>query len=450
MGGDEAAQSADSGVDPVHRVLPDDERGGEHHQQDQEEDGEAEVLVREHLVDEVCRLVRVLLVARGEARLFQRTVDEAVLGIHDGRLAVAARLLFHACGGGVAVPEDLGRVAQRCDELLHVLVVFEELDGEVAGGILLAQLGVFLQVLLHLPDAVLYLVSVVDVDVAEAGRLVLLALVDGDDLPEKLLHAASAGEHRRHHRRAEQLGEPPDVDVVAALFGLVEHIERADHADVHVDELCGEVEVALQVGRIDDVDDDVRCLVYELFAHIEFLRAVGREAVRAGEVDEVELVAVVCGVAHLRIDRHARVVAHPLVCPGGEVEERCLAAVRVAHECHADGTALAVGGIRQLGRGQLLVAAVSGVGRQGGVAGRTDLCFLQPAGLLLREHFDLVGLAVAQADFIAHDFVFHGVAQGGVEQHLDGLALDESHLDDAFPESAVSQYLHDDAGLAGL
>ena len=72
------------------------------------------------------------------------------------------------------------------------------------------------------------------------------------------------------------------VDVVATLLCLVKHVERTDHAWVHVDELCSEVEVTLQVACVDDVYNDIRGLLYELLAHIKLFWRIGRERVGAG------------------------------------------------------------------------------------------------------------------------------------------------------------------------
>ena len=55
-----------------------------------------------------------------------------------------------------------------------------------------------------------------------------------------------------------------------------------------------------------------------------------------------------------------------------------------------------------------------------------------------------------QTHLVAHQLVFDGVLQRGIQQHFYLLALDEAHLDDALAESAVAQHLHDDALFASL
>ena len=56
--------------------------------------------------------------------------------------------------------------------------------------------------------------------------------------------------------------------MVAPFFGLIIHIQGTDHAHVHVNELCGEVKVTLQIGRINDVDDNIGRLLDQLFTYI--------------------------------------------------------------------------------------------------------------------------------------------------------------------------------------
>ena len=50
----------------------------------------------------------------------------------------------------------------------------------------------------------------------------------------------------------------------------------------------------------------------------------------------------------------------------------------------------------------------------------------------------MVGFAVAERNFIAHDLVFYRVLEWGVKEYIYLLALDESHLDDSLSEATVS------------
>ena len=244
------------------------------------------------------------------------------------------------------------------------------------------------------------------------------------------------------------------VKFVTARLHLVIHIERAHHAQVHVDQLGGEVEVALDVAGIKHVDDHVGGVVNDLLADIKLFGTVGRKRVGAGEVDKMEAVALEVSIAVLGVDRHARVVAHPLVGTRGKVEERRLSAVRVAHKGHVDGAAAVHGYGAQLLVGDGLAVLGSGAAfLQPNLPGAAALGLvrlltgLHPLGLLHGNNLDHLGLVMAERHLVAHQLVFHRVAERGVEQHFDDLALDKSHLDNALSETAMAQDLDDDTAL---
>ena len=100
-------------------------------------------------------------------------------------------------------------------------------------------------------DTVLYLMSVVDVDMAIVSAGIFLALVEFDDGLEEIIHASAIGEDCRNHRDTEEFAQLVVVDVIATFLGFIKHVEGADHADVHVYQLGGEIEVALQIAGID-------------------------------------------------------------------------------------------------------------------------------------------------------------------------------------------------------
>ena len=65
-----------------------------------------------------------------------------------------------------------------------------------------------------------------------------------------------------------------------------------------------------------------------------------------------------------------------------------------------------------------------------------------------RNHFDVVSLLMAQTYFVAHQFVFHRILQGSVQEYLYLLTLDESHLDDTLAESTMTLHLDNNATFA--
>ena len=328
------------------------------------------------MVDEVGGTVGVLLGAFVVVGFLQCPMDKAVFGIHDGSLAVFLRFLKDAGGGLVTHAQYVFSYVKCLDVFLCLFVLLKEFDGKIACGIARTGLAVFLHFFLHHVDGRFNVFPMVDMDmsrhrlvgtwtmgivvgmVAAMRVLVILVpfldfrgylgvdvavfvdevhpLIDVDDDMEQEVDTTPTLENRRYHRHTEKLTQFVEVDVVAPALGFIIHIECADHTHIHVYQLCGEIEVALQVARIDDIDHHVGGRFYELSAHVEFFRAIGRQRICSWQVDKAELIPLVLRATFLRVHSHARVVAHSLMSAGGEIEQGCLATIGISYQCHID------------------------------------------------------------------------------------------------------------------
>ena len=110
-----------------------------------------------------------------------------------------------------------------------------------------------------------------------------------------------------------------------------EKINTHHHRHADLGELRGEVEVALDVHAVHDVQDRGRLLVHEEVARDLLLQRVGGERVDARQILHDD-VLVPLEPAVLLLHRHARPVPDVLVGSRQLVEERRLAAVRVARK----------------------------------------------------------------------------------------------------------------------
>ena len=120
-------------------------------------------------------------------------------------------------------------------------------------------------------------------------------------------------------RDAEPVGEGVGVDLDAGLGGGVGHVERDDDREAEVEHLRHEVQVALEVRRVGDADDDVGLgLVRDPPDEgVEGDPLVDRfrvEAVRPRQVDDLDAAPPVAApsgeVARLALDGDAGVVGH--------------------------------------------------------------------------------------------------------------------------------------------
>ena len=113
-----------------------------------------------------------------------------------------------------------------------------------------------------------------------------LALGSGGllNLLEQLLDTLVLKSRNHHDRAAELLGQLVGVDLVTVLLDQVGHVEGNDHGQAGLDNLKRQVQVALKVGGIDDLDDNIGLAAHEVITRALLLGAVGGKRVDAGEV----------------------------------------------------------------------------------------------------------------------------------------------------------------------
>ncbi len=138
----------------------------------------------------------------------------------------------------------------------------------------------------------------------------------------------------RHDRTAEPLRQHVGVDDDVPGAGDVDHGQRHDQRPAELDELCREVQIALDVGGIDDVQEHVGRAFERVVAGDALVEGkavdVGVQGVGARQVDHLDIDAGMGEAPGLLLDRDARPVADILAKTGERVEEGRLARVGVA------------------------------------------------------------------------------------------------------------------------
>ena len=125
------------------------------------------------------------------------------------------------------------------------------------------------------------------------------------------------------------------MDVVPVFLDHIHHVDRHHHRDAELGELGGQIQVAFQVGAVDDVQDRIRPVVDEVIAGHHLFQRVRGQRVDARQVHNRD-VAVLFQPAFLFLDRNARPVADKLVGAGQRVEQGGFPAVRIPRQGYSN------------------------------------------------------------------------------------------------------------------
>ena len=134
---------------------------------------------------------------------------------------------------------------------------------------------------------------------------------------------------------AESLRQLVEVDLVLILLDDVDHVDRQDHRDAKFGQLCRQVEVPLQVGSVDNVQDGIRTFLDEVVPRHHFFQCVRRKRVDTGKVRDRHVVMLL-QLSFFFLDCYARPVSDKLVGAGQCIKQSRFTAVRVSCKCYPD------------------------------------------------------------------------------------------------------------------
>ena len=191
-------------------------------------------------------------------------------------------------------------------------------------------------------DAAVHRAAVVLLAAEVEPARTLLVLGHMDRMVHQFVHALVLGRRDGHHRDAQHGFHLVDADGAAVAAHLVHHVQGQHHGGIQLHELHRQVQVALDVGRVHDVDDAGRLFADDELAGDDLLAGIGRHRIDAGQVGDFRFRVLLDGTA-LPVHRDAGEVAHMLVGAGELVEQGRLAAVLVARQRKGQGLALRQG-----------------------------------------------------------------------------------------------------------
>ena len=294
---------------------------GVHQVHDHCEDGQSQNTVGDDLVD---------LIGNGQVldagllldSLIDDAIDVCVTLVGDDALGVIVHLSLAVLDVLVDVSDQVGGELQ----LIHDLVVaLKQLDGVPAQE---AVIDFALDGLLDVSDGVL------DAAGEDVGQLAALASLCSSHSSLCSSLGAFALQCADLNSLTAQLGaQLLQVDLVAVLADEVDHVDSHDHGDAQLDELGGQVQVTLDVGAINDVQDGIGLLLDQISTGDDFFQSVRRQGVDTGQVLDDDILLAL-QLAFLLLDGNAGPVADVLIRAGQIVEQGSLTTVRVAGQCN--------------------------------------------------------------------------------------------------------------------
>ena len=301
-----------------------------HQQHDADKDRQGENAVREDVIDGARALPLAALLGFFH-RFGADRLDERIAHIGNGGVAVEPRFALHLHD---AVLAQLQLVFVERKPRDNVAVSLDHVHGRPACAHPGA-LGVILHHMRHGMDAA--------VDRPRRAEVVYLRLASGGGRAAGKLrqigNTLALRRADRHDRDAKQLRELYCIDRPAVGAHLVHHIQRKHHRHLHFDHLQREIEVALNIRGVHDVDNAVGLPVQNKIARDDLLGGVRPQRIDARQIDDFVAFRIADGAA-FAVHRDAGKIADVLVAAGELIEERCFSAVLVSgkSKSHAGST----------------------------------------------------------------------------------------------------------------
>ena len=249
---------------------------------------------------------------------FQHLLNRFITVVGDDGFRVIVKRIFHCLCDCVRLVYDVGGKLQLFDCLVIALKYLDRIEPLL---ILtdIEQRSDFLNRIFN--GLVIY------------DRFRLCAVLCGSDRRFGSFHYAVAFQSGDLYDLAAKIcADPVKIDHIAALCDKVHHVYRHDHRNTGFRKLCCEIQVALQVGSVNDIEDRIRLLIDQVVTGDNFLQRIRRQGVDARKVfnDDIRMSLQ---FAFFFLNRYARPVSDKLIRAGQRVEQCCLSAVRVSRKC---------------------------------------------------------------------------------------------------------------------
>ena len=263
----------------------------------------------------------------------------------------------------------------------------------------------------------------------------------------QFLHTFVFGCRNRHNWYSEAGFKLIDVDSAAIVAHLVHHIQSKHHRYAQFHQLHGQIQVALNVGGVHNVDDALWLGIENELARHYFLARVRRKRIDAGQVHHLGI-GVSFDNARLAVDGHARKITHMLIRTSERIKQRGLAAVLITHKCKSDFAGN--GGWIFLAFG-MVAAFLAQTGVFCACRGLfSRLMWLSAFACGANVDVDFRRIVFAERQFVAMDKKLHRVAHRCEFHQSEFAARNHTHIKEVLTECAVTSHLSNNGRLANF
>jgi len=231
--------------------------------------------VGDHLVDPVRGVEPVANEFLPYHALVENGFDVPVTVIGDHGLGIHLHGLLEMLGDpltdGKELPGHFRVVLPGLGKDLFIML--EKFQCDPAGRILIGEQVMLFDDRQHLADGLVQVRAV-----AEQNRLdTILGPGCFNNGAKELLQPLAAPGDNGHHRDAEQAGQPIGINFNTPALGHVDHVQGNNHGHAQLKELTAQVEVALDIGGIDNIDHHVGPFVDDEVTGHQLFHGIGAQ-----------------------------------------------------------------------------------------------------------------------------------------------------------------------------
>ena len=241
-------------------------------------------------------------------------------------------------------------------------------------------------------------------------------------MAHQLVHTLVPRCRDRHDRHAQHGFHGVHIHGAAVAPQLIHHVQRHHHGNVHFQQLHGQIQVALDVGGIHDIDNGFGFVFQNKVPGNQLLAGIGRHGIDTGQVGDPRIIVAPYDPI-LPVHRNTRKIAHMLVCACQLIKQGGLAAVLIADQRKSQNRTLRQGIPAAFGM-EAAFLTQSGMLRfyRPSFFGNGRLHVFQPL------YADPLRIGQTQRQFIAVDLQLHRIAHGSIFDHGHFRTRNDPHI----------------------